>query len=275
MIIKRFDKVILAIIIIITLGGNQMKCYARKDKNISLSVVSINSFGKTEDGFSTEMPVWVMLSLKNEEKKDITIFLNGERDKGIYFKPEQQYKNKIKLLPREVIIETCLIKIVLKPKEQITFEFLINEYVQIVELGDTKFNINMRVYDIDMNPLNLNTTISIKFTHKTDNKEVNFLIDNLDIQFESKSELDRLKALRSAQIIHDVRILSLLSKAIIDKDEEVQLEAVKIISRFKIHKASILLKKALNSDKESVRYLASKELNSRKVVKIKKTNKNT
>lgn len=271
MAIRYFRKYIIVVIsVIVIIGGNQMKCSSGNNINLSLSITSTCAFGKNKTEFAIGEPIWVTVSLMNMGNEDITVFIGGDKYRGISIEPESKDRDKVKILPRTVAIDNWLTKIVLKPNEKIDFEILLNEYIQITELGNFQFNFIMQLDDINMNSLSLSTTCAIKISERLDIEAIKKIIKCLESQFESEAVSERLKAIRSIQAIKHIQTIPLLDKAVVDEDEDVQLAAINVLSSLEYEEATLVLKKAFSYGKDPTKRAAKIELDRRENKGIKK-----
>lgn len=254
----------LTLIALIVIGRIQVEGFSAQNKQLALSVISVTDMDKNKAEFAVGEPIWVMVSLVNRGNRDITVWFNGDRNKGISLETELGFKDKVQVLTRSVPLEISFRKVLIKAGEQMTFDLLLDDFLQVTGVGDIRFNATMQLKDMNREPLTLKTVFSIKFTRKLNTKEIREMIKRLELQFGSESSADRLRATRSMQAIHTVGAVSFLSKAIVDKDESVQLAAVRALSSLKFHEATIALEKALSSSKDSVKRAAKLELDRRR-----------
>lgn len=254
-----------ALIILIVIVGGQMGCYSAQNDQLALSIISASAMGEKKREFAIGDPVWVTVSLLNKKNEDVTVWLNGTKDRGISFEADQDSRDKVKILTRTVALEINFRKVIIKGGEQMTFDLLLNDFLQITEVGDIRFNCTMQLKDMNRKPLTLIAVFSMKFARKLNTEEIRKMIKCLELQLESKVSAVRLRATKSMQAIHTAEAVPFLSKAIADEDESVQLAAIKVLSSLKFHEATIALEKALTSDKDSVKRAAKLELDRRKL----------
>lgn len=257
----KFKNIICVLIMLVVFGGVLMECYSAQGGELVLSV------SKKKLEYNIGEPIWVTVSLANKTEADIIVWINGDRDKGAFFKPNLSGNDKIKLLPQKVQLETIFKKIVIKAKEKITFDCLLNDFVGFIKKGDYNINCNLQLKNVDGKRINLKDLFKIKIGNKLNVSQIENIIKDLKIKLKSKSIDDRLRAVRSMKSIDSVKTITLLKEAIADEDESVQLATIEILSSLNSSEASMVIENALTSDNNSVKRAAKLELNKRHKMK--------
>jgi len=263
---------------------------------IVFSAATIGLDGKSRNEFAVKEPIWVRFSLENVSDGKVTLWGFADRADGVVITVEGDSSRRARALSRGIVIDQCYSPMVFQPRERITFDILLADWVDIagegtvdlqatydagfpvgkfpVGKGSEEFTTRLRAMGVDERPLRRKTNFSVTLKGQIEGKGLEALLKDLQTLYASDSSVvstadrlkaiqSRLKAIQSVRAIRVVETLPLLAKAVEDKVEEVQFEAVRSLSVLPYPDVTPILKKAADSRYELVKLAAQVELDRR------------
>ena len=243
---------------------------------IVFSAATIGLDGKSRNEFAVKEPIWVRFSLENVSDSKVTLLGFADRAAGVVITVEGDSSRRARALSRpEVSEDQWFTQMVFQPRGRITFDILLADWVDIAGEGTVDLQATYiageRSDDLDAamgarvngQPLRLKKKFSVTLKGQIEGKGLEALLKSLQVLYSSDAVADRIRAVDSVRAIRVPEVLPLLAKAITDKVEEVQFQAVRALSVLPYPEVTPILKKAADSRYESVKRAAQVELDRR------------
>ena len=230
-----------------------------------LSATAVGLDNRDCKEFALREPIWVRFTLKNPSEIKARVILRGEKGYGVQIEPATKDANiKSRTVGKSPFPEVTFLPMDFEPKAKFTFDVLLEDWVDINGEGDVKLEAKLPLLDEGLRPIqDLKTEFSITIKGQLDKKSLDALLKSVEVFYSSDAVDDRLRAVDSVRAIRVPEVLPLLTKAIADKDDEVQSRAVQSLSVLPYPEVIPILKKAADSRYELVKLAAQVELDRR------------
>jgi|ERR1700683_329305 len=207
-------------------------------------------------------PIWLNVKIHNTGSTSCTVLIEEVPDHGLQIVNFLGDIPFAKLLERPRSIDFPLTPVNVKGNDAYGFNILLSDFVDVSKPGNFTLTLDLPVRSTaDMSKrTHLRSDIQIQIGNPLDSSQYNALIRNSIDLFNTGNAEQKIKALKSLEILKPENLLILLKTGLTDKDEAVQLKAIQMLSSFDLLQTKVLYSAALASRYESVRNVARDHL---------------
>jgi len=246
------------IVMLVAMGVYEVKSESSWQTNLLLNVKCMNLSGQTTNEFAVNEPVWFSVELINNSPASVSVWVDGDKNRGITCRPAKVHGVNPKLIYQRFALERVLRKTVLAPRDRLRTDVPLGDFIKIQDAGALHVVFGMQVEDASGASILLKETVPLQFVDGLSAQGVVSLVACLQQQFDSGDENMRIRMVRSCSSLPASEVLGFLAKALSDNDELVQLTALDVLSTMNMPRDATmqLLHKAAQSEQESVRLRA-------------------
>ena len=229
------------------------------ESGLCLTVHLVNLQKKPVTDFAIDEPVWLCVELKNTNSEPMSIWLNGDKNRGITCRPEDHSREKIKCVSKGVSLEQNFHMTVLSPGKGITVEVPLGDFMAMTESGTLGLLCAMEIKDQKRQWLIIESEISVHVNDRLTSRDMLRLFGQIKEMLSSGDEQTRIRMVRSCHSLPGQEKMAALTIVLADDTEDVQLAALEVFAMSGISKeqAAPFLQKALQSKFEAVRSSAT------------------
>ena len=241
------------------------KCEPPEKTGLAFEVYLLNLQGYSPADFAIDEPVWIRACLTNTNSVSVSVWLNGEKNRGIVCRTMENYRENAKELTPAVILEQNFRAVALAPGEAIAMDIPLGEFMMILKKGELGFHCTMELRNHEKRKISVDAKCYTHFRERQTTTELSRLISQIKEMIASGDERMRIRMIRSCYPLPDKEKISVWSEMLSDPRESVQWAVVQACAIANIPNAQTLafFQKALKSEHEVVRRRAAFEIENR------------